>query len=201
MYNELSNRDQLIVDNMRAAVTTMDRFIKFLELTDLGFELDDLHYIAYIELINAVDYYLTESTVIPLMQIINNKIKNAVTQEINKRFNLSIRLGTSLRDIKMILSSVITADESISEEDILYDMSEDIKRDLIIEGINLAMNNRLSVKERDVLIYRWFREYSLNDTAREFGLHSGERIRQIEAKALRKLRHPASVRMIIKFVE
>lgn len=66
------------------------------------------------------------------------------------------------------------------------------------------MLNALSERERDVLRYRFGledgRSYTLEEVGRRFGV-TRERIRQIEAKALRKLRHPSRSKKLRDFLE
>lgn len=66
------------------------------------------------------------------------------------------------------------------------------------------MLNALSEREREVLRYRFGledgRSYTLEEVGRRFGV-TRERIRQIEAKALRKLRHPSRSKKLRDFLE
>jgi RNA polymerase primary sigma factor len=62
----------------------------------------------------------------------------------------------------------------------------------------------LSVREREVLTMRFGLEdgrgRTLEEVGREFGV-TRERIRQIEAKALRKLRHPSRAKKLKDFLD
>ena len=64
--------------------------------------------------------------------------------------------------------------------------------------------NILSTRERKVLTLRFGLEdevsRSLGDVGKELGI-TRERVRQIEAKALRKLRHPSRSRKLRDFLE
>jgi RNA polymerase primary sigma factor len=66
------------------------------------------------------------------------------------------------------------------------------------------MLDALSLREREVLYYRFGLEdghsYTLEEVGRKFGV-TRERIRQIEAKALRKLKHPTRAKKLKTFVE
>jgi RNA polymerase primary sigma factor len=66
------------------------------------------------------------------------------------------------------------------------------------------MLDALSAREREVLYYRFGiedgRAYTLEEVGKKFGV-TRERIRQIEAKALRKLRHPSRSKKLKDFLE
>lgn len=57
----------------------------------------------------------------------------------------------------------------------------------------------LTEREKRVLEARFYESKTLEDVAKEFGLVSRDRIRQIEAKALRKLHHPTRIRNLERF--
>ena len=87
--------------------------------------------------------------------------------------------------------STITPDSRVSQENLF----EDIRK----------MLNQLSPKERDVLILRYGLDNSgakktLDEIGSQYGV-SRERIRQIEAKALRKLRHPSRSKKLKDFLD
>mgnify|MGYP001616850507 CR=1 FL=1 len=67
-----------------------------------------------------------------------------------------------------------------------------------------AMLDRLTARERDVVEARFGLagrpEETLDDIAARFGVHK-ERVRQIEAKALRRLRHPVATRVLREAAE
>jgi len=66
------------------------------------------------------------------------------------------------------------------------------------------MLDALSEREREVLHFRFGledgRSYTLEEVGKRFGV-TRERIRQIEAKALRKLRHPSRSKKLKDFLD
>lgn len=72
--------------------------------------------------------------------------------------------------------------------------SEEEARKVYIQGIYNALAT-LTEREQGVLICRFQRKLTLEQTGKEYGI-TRERIRQIEAKALRKLRHPTRANML-----
>ncbi|HEY9720422.1 MAG TPA: RNA polymerase sigma factor RpoD [Oscillatoriaceae cyanobacterium] len=76
-----------------------------------------------------------------------------------------------------------------------------VTHELLREDIFDALNT-LSEREREVLKLRFGLEDGRQRTLEEVGEHFGvtrERIRQIEAKALRKLRHPSRNRRLVEY--
>lgn len=93
-------------------------------------------------------------------------------------------------------------DENMSQDTLPRDEnalqpSDEAEKLMLREKIEEAMGHQLNERERKVLEYRYGlidgNEMTLEEVAKVFGL-TKERIRQIEAKALRKLRHPGSSR-------
>lgn len=72
--------------------------------------------------------------------------------------------------------------------------SEEEARKVYIPGISAALAT-LTEREQGVLMCRFQRKLTLEQTAKEYGI-TRERIRQIQAKALRKLRHPSRANML-----
>lgn len=65
--------------------------------------------------------------------------------------------------------------------------------DYSVKQIKKVMHERLTDRELTVLELRNGRNMTLEDVGKEFGV-TGERIRQVEQKAIRKLRHPANLK-------
>lgn len=59
----------------------------------------------------------------------------------------------------------------------------------------------LTDKEQDVLVARYKEQKSLAEVAEEMGLSTRERVRQIEGKALHKLRHPSRIKYLVDGVQ
>ena len=72
------------------------------------------------------------------------------------------------------------------------------QEDGLAAAMDAAMED-LTDREKRVLEARFFESMTLEDVAKEFGLVSRGRIRQIEAKALRKLRHPERIKHVERF--
>lgn len=127
-------------------------------------------------------------------------------QELAKAMNLSI---DKVRDILKVSADPISLDTPIGEEDDSH-LGDFIKDDTIIgpedaasyavlQDQILKLLDTLTEREQRVLILRFGlkdgRSRTLEEVGREFNV-TRERIRQIEAKALRKLRHPSRARML-----
>lgn len=94
-------------------------------------------------------------------------------------------------------SSDDSVQDTMPKDESALQPSAEADKLMLRERIEEAMSHQLNERERRVLEYRYGlidgNEMTLEEVARVFGL-TKERIRQIEAKALRKLRHPVSSR-------
>ena len=119
-----------------------------------------------------------------------------------------------VREILKISQEPVSLETPIGEEEDshLGDFIEDrsalapadaASHQLLKEQIQDVLHT-LSIRERRVLQLRFGlqdgRSRTLEEVGREFGV-TRERIRQIEAKALRKLRHPTRSRRLRDFLE
>jgi RNA polymerase primary sigma factor len=93
------------------------------------------------------------------------------------------------------LSDLIEDAEAVSPSDMA---TQTLLRDHV-----RRMLDSLSDKESDILVMRYGlhdgRQRTLEEVGREFGV-TRERIRQIEAQALRKLRHPSRARKLVDYL-
>jgi len=119
-----------------------------------------------------------------------------------------------VREIIKISQEPVSLEMPIGEEEDshLGDFIEDHKivapedgaaSDLLKEQMQSVMGS-LSEREREVLALRYGLEDGNSRTLEEVGRRFGvtrERIRQIEAKALRKLRHPSKSKQLRDFLE
>lgn len=124
------------------------------------------------------------------------------------------RAAQKVRKIMRISQEPMSLEMPIGQEDssLLGDFIEDDKvmgpseaasRQLLKEQIRSALGV-LSDREREVLEMRFGLRDGQDHTLEEVGRHFGvtrERIRQIEAKALRKLRHPTRSRQLRDYLE
>ena len=119
-----------------------------------------------------------------------------------------------VREILKISQDPVSLETPIGEEEdsSLGDFIEDQKmpapadaasRQLLREQVEDVLDT-LSDREREVLYMRYGlddgRTRTLEDVGRQFGV-TRERIRQIEAKALRKLRHPSRAKMLRDYLD
>lgn len=127
-------------------------------------------------------------------------------QELADAMNLPIE---KVREILKVSADPISLDTPIGEEDDSH-LGDFIKDDTIIGPEDAAayavlqdqiskLLDTLTEREQRVLILRFGlkdgRTRTLEEVGKEFNV-TRERIRQIEAKALRKLRHPSRARML-----
>ncbi len=92
--------------------------------------------------------------------------------------------------------------DSMPKDENALQPGDEAEKLLLREKIEEAMSRQLNERERQVLEYRYGladgNEMTLEEVAKVFGL-TKERIRQIEARALRKLRHPGSARQLKEY--
>lgn len=127
-------------------------------------------------------------------------------QELSDALNLPIE---KVREIQKVSADPISLDTPIGEEDDSH-LGDFIKDDTIVGPEEAAaysvlqdqiskLLDTLTEREQRVLILRFGlkdgRTRTLEEVGKEFNV-TRERIRQIEAKALRKLRHPSRARML-----
>jgi RNA polymerase primary sigma factor len=139
-------------------------------------------------------------------------------EQIVKEVQLSLKTNFSLNDyyrIKKVASSPISLDKPVSgdtEESLFGDLIEDKSRESPIQAAAknmlkerlLETIDSLSVREREIIKLRFGLGdgyiYTLEEVGRIFKV-TRERVRQIEAKALRKLRHPSRAKQLENFVD
>ncbi|MBW2693610.1 MAG: RNA polymerase sigma factor RpoD, partial [Deltaproteobacteria bacterium] len=130
---------------------------------------------------------------------------------------LSVSMELSVEKVRMVLKIAkepISLESPVGEEDDshLSDFIEDksaVDPQVALLEANLAENTRmvlstLAPREAQVLKMRFGIGEKVNHTLEEVGQDfdvTRERIRQIEAKALRKLRHPSRSRLLKGFIE
>jgi RNA polymerase primary sigma factor len=137
--------------------------------------------------------------------------REPTTDELAKELEIT---PERVREILKISQEPVSLETPIGEEEdsSLGDFIEDSKmpapaeaanRQLLREQVEDVLNT-LSDREREVLNMRYGledgRTRTLEEVGRVFGV-TRERIRQIEAKALRKLRHPSRAKMLKDFLE
>ncbi len=168
------------------------------------------------------DYARTIRVPVHMVEIINKTTRTmrSLLQELGREpteQEVADRMGVSVDKIKEVLSvsrDPMSLDTPIGEEEDsqLGDFIEDegalspsdaAAYSVLQEELNVAMNG-LTDREREVLKLRFGlkdgRARTLEEVGKEFKV-TRERIRQIEAKALRKLRHPSRGKRLKDFLE
>jgi RNA polymerase primary sigma factor len=78
------------------------------------------------------------------------------------------------------------------------DPVKSMERQDMIDGVHSAIST-LSEREQIALKHRFFENKTLRETSDAMGV-SRERLRQMEAKTMRKLRHPSRAKKLMEFV-
>ncbi|MBO6106755.1 MAG: RNA polymerase sigma factor RpoD [Stomatobaculum sp.] len=144
-------------------------------------------------------------------QMLQELGREPTPEELAERLNTPV---TRVRDIMQISQEPVSFETPIGEEedshlgDFIQDDSSQIPVDAATEKLlhDQLMNviNQLSEREQKVLQLRSGlldgKPRTLEEVGKEFNV-TRERIRQIEAKALRKLRHPSRSRQLKDYLE
>lgn len=133
------------------------------------------------------------------------------SKEIAKEMQINVEEVENLMKISQqpkSLSTPVGDDKEATLEQFVADQSQPslydkVSRELLKEALQKVLDT-LSPRERKVLIMRFGLEdgkpKTLEEVGREFKV-TRERIRQIEAKAIRKLKHPTRARKLKDFLE
>ncbi len=144
-------------------------------------------------------------------QILQETGQEPIPEELAKLMEMS---EEKIRKVLKIAKEPISMETPVGDDDDshLGDFIEDMSEESPIEaatiaGLQKAVNdvlNSLTPREAKVLRMRFGIEMNTDHTLEEVGKQfdvTRERIRQIEAKALRKLRHPSRAEKLISFTE
>ena len=144
-------------------------------------------------------------------QLIQDLGREPTTKELAEKMGLP---EEKIRDIQKVSQDPVSIDKPVGEEedshlgdfiasDEAASPDEVVSRELLKEEILVTLNT-LSEREAKVLRRRFGlddgRQRTLEEVGREFGV-TRERIRQIEAKAIRKLRHPSRSKKLKDYVD
>lgn len=144
-----------------------------------------------------------------------HKAIRKLTQELEREpqvEEIAAEMGVSVDKIKFLFEAnrdPLSLDNRVNDEDdatvgdLVADHSAEIPGMSIIKEDNkrqvIAILDTLSEREKEVMVMRFGLEDDTPKTLEEIGTHFGvtrERIRQIESKALRKLRNPIRSKML-----
>jgi RNA polymerase primary sigma factor len=137
--------------------------------------------------------------------------KEPTVKEIAKEMELSVEEVENLMKISQqpkSLSTPVGDDKEATLEQFVADQSQPtlydkVSRELLKDALQKVLET-LSPRERKVLMMRFGLEdgkpKTLEEVGKEFKV-TRERIRQIEAKAIRKLKHPTRARKLKDFLE
>ncbi len=137
--------------------------------------------------------------------------REPTVKEIAKEMKLSVEEVENLMKISQqpkSLSTPIGDDKEATLEQFVYDSNQPtlydkVSRELLKDALAKVLDT-LSPREKKVLVMRFGLEdgkpKTLEEVGREFRV-TRERIRQIEAKAIRKLKHPTRARKLKDFLE
>jgi len=137
---------------------------------------EDICQDAYIEAI----YYLDRKATYSAAYIFREDVKGTIQKNIDKNY-----------------SHLNEVSEEYAEK-IGYIMGSIIGHKMLSEDLGRIIST-LTPREQKVLYLRFFEEKNLDETGRYFNV-TRERIRQIEAKALRKLRHPTRSKLLKEYM-
>ena len=144
-------------------------------------------------------------------QLLQENGREATNEELAKAMGVSL---AKVREVKKIAQDPISLETPIGEKedshlgDFIEDHDAPAPADaasftLLREQLDEVLET-LTIREKRVLELRFGLEDGRSRTLEEVGQHFGvtrERIRQIEAKALRKLRHPSRSKKLKDFLE
>lgn len=144
-------------------------------------------------------------------QILQEKGRDATPEEISKEMQISI---DKVRSILKIAQEPVSLESPIGEEedstlgDFIKDSEatapEDAASEAMLREHVLEVLDSLSPREQKVLKLRFGLEDGRSRTLEEVGKRfdvTRERIRQIEAKAIRRIRHPSKSKKLREFLE
>ncbi|KKQ01985.1 MAG: RNA polymerase sigma factor [Candidatus Roizmanbacteria bacterium GW2011_GWA2_36_23] len=150
-------------------------------------------------------YYKTQR------RLIQKLGREPTAKEISKEMQMSIEDIENLMKISQqpkSLSTPVGDDKEATLEQFVADSNQPtlydkVSRELLKDALNKVLDT-LSAREKKVLMMRFGLEdgkpKTLEEVGKEFRV-TRERIRQIEAKAIRKLKHPTRARKLKDFLE